>query len=180
MVIEKDRVVSIRYTLKDDSGEVLDSSSSDSPLVYLHGNENIIPGLERELEGKETGASLKVTIKPADAYGEHSDKLIAEVPRSAFEGAGELSIGMQFHAQDEGGSHVVTITDIQGDSVTVDGNHPLAGVTLHFDVSVLDVREATDEEKAAGTIDSGCSCGCGDDCGDDEDCGGGCSGGCCG
>lgn len=175
MVIQKNRVVTIDYTLKDDSGEVLDASSPGNPLVYLHGNENIIPGLERELEGKEKGATLKVVVKPADAYGEYSDKLVAEVNKSAFEGVEELAIGMQFHAQDEDGSHMVMITDIQGDTVTVDGNHPLAGETLHFEVSVVDVREATEEEKAAGHIHSGCSCGCEDDCGDGCD-----EGGCCG
>lgn len=170
MIIEKDRVVSINYVLKDESGETLDSSGSGEPLQYLHGHANIIPGLEKELEGKKAGDTVKAVIKPADGYGEYDQEMVAKVPKSNFEGTDDLSIGMQFEAHDPSGIRIVTVTDIEGDTVTVDGNHPLAGVTLHFDVSIAEVREANPEELSAGQLQSGCGCGCEGDC-DDGDCG---------
>ncbi len=172
MTIEKDKVVSIEYVLKDDAGETLDSSSAGDPLVYLHGHSNIIPGLEKELEGKKAGDKVNAVIKPAEAYGEYDDELVLKVPKSNFEGTDQLAIGMQFEARDPNGVHLVTVTDIENDIVTVDANHPLAGVTLHFDVSVSEVREANADELSAGHIHAGCSCGddCGDDC-DSEGCG---------
>jgi FKBP-type peptidyl-prolyl cis-trans isomerase SlyD len=174
MIIEKDRVVSIEYVLKDDAGETLDSSGSGDPLVYLHGHANIIPGLEKQLEGKKSGDKVSAVVKPEEAYGTYDDEMVIKVPKSNFEGTDDLAIGMQFEAHDPNGVHVVTVTDIEGDVVTVDANHPLAGVTLHFDVSVTDVREANAEELAAGHIHSGCDCGCEGDCEDEEGCGDGC------
>lgn len=183
MVIEKNKVVSIAYVLKDESGETLDSSGSGDPLVYLHGHSNIIPGLERELEGKKAGDKVSAVVKPADAYGEYDKEMVAKVPKASFEGTDDLAIGMQFEAHDPSGVRIVTVTDIEGDTVTVDANHPLAGVTLHFEVSIADVREASPEELKAGHIHSGCECGCeGEDCGED-DCGHdghGCGNGGCG
>ncbi|MCD1654336.1 peptidylprolyl isomerase [Treponema zuelzerae] len=179
MTISKDSVVSIEYTLTDAENEVLDSSEGMGPLEYLHGHNNLIPGLERQLEGKKAGDSLKATVAPADAYGERADDLVVQVERSQFPDDVEITEGMQFEAGGPDGSRIVTVTAIDGDKITVDANHPLAGETLHFDVKVLSVREATDDEKANG-LDQGCGCGCGDDCGDDcgeEGCGCG-SGGC--
>jgi FKBP-type peptidyl-prolyl cis-trans isomerase SlyD len=172
MTISKDSVVTIEYTLTDDQNEVLDSSEGMGPLEYLHGHNNLIPGLEKELEGKKAGDSFKTTVPPAEAYGEFQKELVVEVDRSQFPDDVEITEGMQFEAGGPDGSHVVTVTAVNDKKVTVDANHPLAGETLHFDVKVVSIREATEEEKENG-LDQGCGCGCGDDCDcdcDDEDC----------
>ena len=117
----------------------------------MHGTKSLIPGLERELEGKTTGDKLQVTIQPDEGYGQVNPELIQEVPRSAFQGVEDLQPGMQFEAKSpEGQRQLITIQEVDGESITVNGNHPLAGQVLHFDVSVEDVREATEEEIAHG------------------------------
>jgi FKBP-type peptidyl-prolyl cis-trans isomerase SlyD len=152
MLIAQDKVVLIHYTLTDDAGKVLDSSASGEPLAYLHGQGNIIRGLEQALAGKQAGDKLNVRVEPAEGYGERDDKLVQQVPRRQFGGA-KVQPGMQFHAQTAGGHpRVVTVTRIQGDMVTVDANHPLAGEVLNFDVEVTDVRDATAEELAHGHV----------------------------
>lgn len=153
MQIAKDAVVNIHYTLKNDAGAVLDSSAGGEPLAYMHGNGNLIPGLEKALEGKRAGDKLSVSIPPKDAYGTRNEELVQSVPRSAFGGAaGKLAVGMQFQADSNHGPRTVTITSIEGDKVTVDGNHPLADQTLNFDVEVADVRSATAEELQHGHV----------------------------
>lgn len=152
MQITKHKVVSIDYTLTDDEGEVIDSSSGQEPLSYLHGEGTIIPGLETALEGRAAGDALKVSIPPEDGYGERNEQLQAEVARSHFDEFDDLELGMQFRVPTDAGNgqqeeyHVVTVVAIGDDTVTVDGNHALAGVTLNFDVTVRDVRDATAEE----------------------------------
>ncbi|MBD8574840.1 peptidylprolyl isomerase [Pseudomonas syringae] len=153
MPIAAKKAVSIDYTLTNDAGEVIDSSSGGAPLVYLHGAGNIIPGLEKALEGKDVGAELNVSIEPEDAYGEYSAELVSTLSRSMFEGVDELEVGMQFHASGPDGSmQIVTIRDLDGDDVTIDGNHPLAGQRLTFQVKVVDIREASEEEIAHGHV----------------------------
>jgi FKBP-type peptidyl-prolyl cis-trans isomerase SlyD len=152
MQIAQDSVVSIHYTLTSDAGEVIDSSSGNDLLVYLQGHGNLIPGLERELTGKQAGDKLKVRIAPVDAYGELDDSLIQDVPRAAFGGTSEIQVGMQFQAQSNHGPHTVTITKVTGDTITVDGNHPLAGKHLNFAVEVTEVRGATQEELSHGHV----------------------------
>jgi len=152
MQITTNTVVSIHYTLTDTSGKIIDSSEGSEPLAYLHGRGNIIPGLEKKLEGKETGAKLSVTIPPEEAYGQHDESLIRNVSREAFKGIDDLQIGMQFQSQSEKGVEVFTITEIEGEKITIDGNHSLAGMTLAFDVEVTDVREATEEELSHGHV----------------------------
>ncbi|HGI9962762.1 peptidylprolyl isomerase [Pseudomonas aeruginosa] len=153
MQIAANKAVSIDYTLTNDAGDVIDSSAGGAPLVYLHGAGNIIVGLEKALEGKNVGDELSVAIEPEDAYGEYSAELVATLTREMFEGVDELEVGMQFHASaPDGGMQTVTIRDIDGDDVTVDGNHPLAGQRLNFKVKVVDVREANAEEIAHGHI----------------------------
>lgn len=152
MQIRKNSVVTFHYTLTDDKGTQLDSSSGKDPLAYLHGAGNIIPGLERELEGKSRGDALKVEIAAADGYGEIQQYLIQEVPRSAFDGIEEVAVGMQFQADSDRGPVTVTVTAMNDDTITVDGNHPLAGKTLHFQVSIESVRTATSEELAHGHV----------------------------
>ena len=151
MQITQNSVVSIHYTLTDDSGTKLDSSDG-TPLAYLHGNGNLIPGLERELEGKSAGDKLSVKIAPADAYGEYDKSLIQRVPRRALKGIGNLQVGMQLHTQSPHGVRAVTVTQIAGDMVTIDGNHPLAGKSLNFEVEIAEVRAATEEELAHGHV----------------------------
>jgi len=152
MQIAQDSVVSIHYTLTSDAGDVIDSSSGGEPLAYLQGHGNLIPGLERELQGKKAGDKLKVRIAPQDGYGEHDAELVQEVPRTAFQGVSDIQVGMQFQAQSNHGPRTVTITKIVGDAITVDGNHPLAGQHLNFDVEITEVRAATDEELSHGHV----------------------------
>jgi FKBP-type peptidyl-prolyl cis-trans isomerase SlyD len=151
MKIKKNSVVAITYTLKNDEGVVLDSSVGKESLYYLHGNGNLVIGLENELEDKAKGDKFSVSIPAEKGYGNPDAKLVQQVPLSAF-GTNKVEVGMQFHAEGQHGQVVVTVTDITGDQVTVDGNHPLAGSTLHFDVVVDEVREATAEEIAHGHV----------------------------
>ena len=157
MQVADNMAVSIHYTLTNDEGEVLDSSIGDDVLVYLHGEGNIIPGLEQVLHGKSVGDKFNVRIEPEDAYGEFFEDRIQVIPRSMFEGIDELEAGMQFQAEVSDGPGIVTVVHVDGDEVTIDGNHPLAGIALTFDVEVIAVRAATAEEIAHGHIHSaGC------------------------
>jgi FKBP-type peptidyl-prolyl cis-trans isomerase SlyD len=150
MKISKDRIVSIDYTLKDVNGEIIDTSDGRAPLDYVHGSGSIVQGLENALEGKAVGDELTVTIPPEEAYGLRDDSLAQSVDPKIFETEEDLQVGMQFQAPSEQGMMIVTVTEIKDDSVTVDTNHPLAGETLHFDVAVVDVRDATEEELGHG------------------------------
>jgi FKBP-type peptidyl-prolyl cis-trans isomerase SlyD len=153
MLIANQHVVAIDYTLSNDAGEVIDSSAGAEPLVYLHGAGNIIAGLENALAGKTVGDELDVNIEPEDAYGEYSAELITNLGREMFEGVDQLEVGMQFHASaPDGGMQIVTIRDIDGDQVTIDGNHPLAGQSLNFKIKVISVRAASEEELAHGHV----------------------------
>lgn len=153
MEIADQRVVYMHYTLTNTKGEVLDSSQGNEPLAYLHGAGNIIPGLEKALIGKQTGDKLQVTVAPGEGYGEHDPNLIQQVPRRAFQGIKDIQPGMSFQAQGEGGAPMrVVVTRVAGDMVTVDGNHPLAGETLNFDVEITEVRAATAEEMSHGHV----------------------------
>lgn len=152
MQITKDKVAIIDYTLKNEAGEVLDSSQGGEPLAYLHGANNIIPGLESALEGQAAGDEIQVSVPPEEAYGVRNEALRQEVDKSQFSGVEDLQVGMQFRVPSQQGDMVIRVADIADDTVTVDGNHQLAGMTLHFDVTVKDVREATDEEKAHGHV----------------------------
>jgi len=152
MQIAQNAVVLIHYTLTDDAGKTLDSSAGGDPLAYLHGNGNLIPGLERELEGKSAGDRVKVKIAPADGYGEYDKSLVQRIPRRSLQGVGNVHVGMQLHAQSPHGTRAVTVTQIAGDMVTIDGNHPLAGQNLNFDVEIAEVRPATEEELAHGHV----------------------------
>lgn len=152
MQIAKDKVVSIDYTLTDDEGTVLDSSQGREPLAYLHGAGNIIPGLESGLEGRSAGEQLQVKVAPADGYGERSDEAVQRVPRQLFEGVDEIQPGMQFHAESASGVQVVTVKAVEDDAVVIDVNHPLAGVTLNFDVKIVEVRDASAEELEHGHV----------------------------
>ncbi len=158
MQIADKLAVSIHYTLTNTAGEQLDSSREDEPMVYLHGSGQIISGLEGALTDKKVGDKFNVTIEPANAYGERNDEMLQEVPMSMFEGVDKVEEGMQFHADASNGVNVVTVTKIDGDKVTIDGNHPLAGEALTFDVDVIDIREATEDElKSQHIHGAGCN-----------------------
>jgi FKBP-type peptidyl-prolyl cis-trans isomerase SlyD len=152
MQIAQDTVVSIHYTLTDDAGETVDSSAGGDPLFYIHGNGNLVPGLENALQGKQAGDKVTVTVAPADGYGEYDKQLVQRVPRRAFKGVAEVKTGMQFQVQSDQGPRSVTVTNVAGDMVTVDGNHPLAGKNLNFAVEVMEVRSPTEEELAHGHV----------------------------
>lgn len=146
MQISKNSVVTLNYTLKNDQGEVLDESK-DNSFLYMHGAGGIIPGLESQLEGKSVGDEFSAHIEPADGYGERDDSMIQVVPRDMFEADHPIEEGIQFHAESpEGDTLTVTVTKIEDDNITVDGNHMLAGIALNFDVTVAEIREASAEE----------------------------------
>lgn len=151
MQIQDDCVVSIHYTLTNEEGEELDSSTGQDPLVYLHGAGNIIPGLESALTGGSVGDKLEVTVAPEHGYGEVDPDLIRKVPREAFAGVERVEPGMQFQTQSPSGQVMrVTVKESNDRDVLIDANHPLAGQTLFFSVTVEEVRSATEEELAHG------------------------------
>ncbi|HXE55057.1 MAG TPA: peptidylprolyl isomerase [Tepidisphaeraceae bacterium] len=150
MQVEKNKVVSIDYTLRDGNGAVMDSSEGHEPLAYVHGVGGIIPGLEQALEGRSPGENLNVQVPPEQAYGNRDEALVQSVPRTAFRGVDNIQQGMQFQASAGGQSRVVTVVGVDDQNVQVDANHPLAGKTLNFDVTVRDVRDATPDELQHG------------------------------
>ena len=150
MNISEQCIASFHYTLTDGSGKVLDTSEGQEPLAYLHGSGNIIPGLEKALLGKTVGDKLNVNIPAAEAYGLRDDTMVQELPSNMFDGIDKIEIGMEFHAETEHGLQVVTVTKVEGDMVFIDGNHPLAGVDLTFDVEITEVRAASEEEMEHG------------------------------
>lgn len=152
MQITNHSVASFHYTLKNSAGDVLDSSAGNAPLSYLHGAGNIVPGLERQMLGKSVGDKFNATVAPEEGYGVPNPAMVRIVPKAAFPEGVELAVGMQFGTQTPQGPMAIVVTSISGDSVTVDGNHPLAGVTLHFDVEITEVREASAEERQHGHV----------------------------
>ena len=159
MQIENNKVATLHYILKDNEGNILDQSD-DGSFVYLHGALNIIPGLENALTGKAAGEELNVKVSPEDAYGVRTEEHIQEVPKEMFEEGADIQVGMQFHAQGPNGEMlVVTVSDVKDDTIIVDGNHPLAGMELNFDVKIVEVRDATDEEMEHGHVHSAEGCG---------------------
>ncbi len=156
MQISQHTVASIDYKLTDGDGQVLDTSEGREPLTYLHGAGNLIPGLESALEGSAPGEAVSVSVDPSEGYGDRDENLIQQVPKEAFEGIEQIEPGMRFQATDEQGQgRVVTVTEVQDEEVTVDANHPLAGVPLNFEVNVVDVREASKEEIEHGHVHTG-------------------------
>jgi FKBP-type peptidyl-prolyl cis-trans isomerase SlyD len=153
MKVTNGTVVSVDYKLHLGDGKVVDESAPGQPLHYLQGGGQIVPGLEKEMEGLSAGDSRKVVVAPKEGYGEHDPRGLQEVPASAFPAGQKLAPGMEFTAQGEDGQHVpVSVREIRGDKVLIDLNHPLAGKTLHFDVTVREVRQATEEELSHGHV----------------------------
>ena len=153
MQVAQDKVVAFHYTLTNDAGEVLDTSSGGAPLAYLHGQGNIVAGLEKALDGRSVGEKLSVRVEAVDGYGIRDPALVKRVPRRSFGSVGKITPGMQFQAQlDRGQARVVTVTAVKGDMVTIDGNHPLAGENLNFDVEITEIRDPTAEELEHGHV----------------------------
>lgn len=153
MKIAQNKVVMMHYKLSDKTGAVIDSSEGRDPLAYIQGIGALVPGLEAELEGKEKGTKLNAVIQPEHAYGNRDEALIRVVPKSGFQGEEEMAVGMQVQIDTgEEGMAIATLTKIEGDDVTLDLNHPLADIELHFDIDVIDIREATTEEIAHGHV----------------------------
>lgn len=151
MQIADRTVASFHYTLTNAEGEVIDSSQGRDPLPYLHGAGNIVPGLEKAMAGRGVGDKFEVDVAPEEGYGPRHDALVQTLPKSAFQGA-EPQPGMQFQANGPQGPMVVTVSAVEGDNITIDGNHPLAGQNLHFAIEVTEVREATEEELNHGHV----------------------------
>ena len=152
MQIADRTVASFNYTLTDDAGAVIDTSEGRSPLAYLHGAGNIVPGLEKEMAGRKAGDRFDVVVAPEEGYGQPNPMLVQTVPREAFQGVDTIEVGMEFQAQTPQGPLAVVVAKVDADTVTVDGNHPLAGKTLHFAIEVTDVRDASVEELAHGHV----------------------------
>lgn len=151
MTIQDDSVVTIAYTLTDEEGELIDSSEESGEIEYLHGHGNIVAGLERALSGRKIGESFEVQVEPEDGYGEYDDDLVMEVPRANMPDDVELELGMDFQIElEDGEPQVVSVVEIEDDTVTLDGNHPLAGELLNFSVTVRGIRPATAEELEHG------------------------------
>jgi FKBP-type peptidyl-prolyl cis-trans isomerase SlyD len=149
--IEARKVVSIEYTLSDERGQVIDSSRGRAPLAYLHGAGNIVPGLEKALEGKSEGDAFEVSVPPAEGYGVRNEALVENVAIRKLPNK-KAQVGMQLRAQTEHGMRILTVTAVRGDYATVDANHPLADKTLNFKVTVVAVRDATEQELAHGHV----------------------------
>lgn len=152
MKIAKETIVSLDYTLKNDAGEVMDTSEGREPLTYLHGVGSLIPGLEKVLNDKEAGEKLTVKIEPEEAYGKRNEALIQEVELKQFEEPKEIKEGVQIQVETSAGANIAVVTKLENEMVTLDMNHPLADMTLHFDVEVKAVREATKEEIEHGHV----------------------------
>ena len=157
--VRKGRVISLDFVLKDEQGEMLDRSEQGDPLEYLHGAHDVIPGLEKALEGHKLGDHVRVVIPPADAYGEYEVSLVEEVSRDQFPGIDDIQPGMQFQTQmDDGAPMIINVTAVDDDRIVVDGNHPLAGMTLVFEVDIIGIRQAGEDELAHGHVHSGGVC----------------------
>ena len=152
MQIASGSVVIFDYTLTDDDGDIIDSSKGGEPLAYIQGEGQIVPGLEKAMEGKKSSDSFRVSVSPEEGYGVHDPENISVVPADQIEGGEELEEGMQLHTEGEFGEQTVIITKIEGNEVTIDGNHPLAGMTLNFDITIREVRPATKEELDHGHV----------------------------
>jgi len=146
MDISKGKVVLFDYKLTNDNGELIDSSEGREPLAYMHGAGQIVPGLEKQLEGKSTGDNVQTAVQPQEGYGERDETLVGIIPMTQFQGVEKVEPGMQFRASTPQGAQIITVQKVEEENVTVDANHPLAGETLNFDVTIREVREATEEE----------------------------------
>ncbi|WP_150912634.1 FKBP-type peptidyl-prolyl cis-trans isomerase [Marinobacter halotolerans] len=148
--MQKPAVFTVHYVLKNKLGELVDTSEGSEPLHFLQGSPGVIAGIQEAVKDRNIGDCLEVTVPPSMAYGEHNPELIRTVPRSMFEGVENLQVGMKFQTNTGDEAQVVQVVSIDGNLIKVDANHPLAGFTLYFDLEIIERREATDAEIAAG------------------------------
>ena len=162
MKISNNKVATFDYTVSNESGEILDSSKEAGSLPYIHGIGSLIRGLESAMEGRSPGDSFSVTVPPAQGYGEWDETLVDVVPKSAIDGIENLEVGHRIQIKDHAGARIASVTKLEEDRITLDGNHPMVGVTLKFDIDIIDVRDASKEELEHGHImgpdESGCDC----------------------
>lgn len=152
MNITEKCVVSMHYKLTDEAGQLLDESK-DVPLAYIHGTNSLIPGLEKQLDGKSAGDKITATVPPEDGYGPVMPQLIQNLPKNTFQGVEKIEVGMEFEASNENNEKMIVRVDaVNGEEITINGNHPLAGKTLNFDVNIVEVREASEEELSHGHV----------------------------
>jgi FKBP-type peptidyl-prolyl cis-trans isomerase SlyD len=149
MQIESKKVVTIAYTLKDEAGEVIDTSVGGEPLLYVHGMGSLVPGLEKALDGRSVGDRFSVVLTPEEGYGKRDESLIRKIPIRKLPD-GKAAVGSRVRVQTDQGPAMLLVTAVRGDYATVDPNHPLSDKTLHFDVEVVGVRDATPEELEHG------------------------------
>ena len=153
MRISEQKVVTMNYEVADDQGQLIDRSEEGGPLAYIHGNGQLIPGLETALEGRGKGDKIAVDVPPEQGYGERDEDGVQIVARNQFDDSVEIEVGMQFEAQDDDEGHqIVTVAAVDGENITLDTNHPLAGKNLRFEVEILDVRDASAEELSHGHV----------------------------
>ena len=153
MRISEQKVVTMNYEVADDQGQLIDRSEEGGPLAYIHGNGQLIPGLETALEGRGKGDKVAVHVSPEQGYGERDEEGVQTVARNQFDDSVEIEVGMQFEAQDDDEGHqIVTVAAVDGENITLDTNHPLAGKNLRFKVEILDVRDASTEELSHGHV----------------------------
>jgi FKBP-type peptidyl-prolyl cis-trans isomerase SlyD len=150
MIAEKDKVVTFHYTLTNAAGEEMESSRESDPMSYLHGANNIISGLEKAMEGHAINDKFSATLEPEEAYGVRNEKNVQRVPLKRLKGIGKISVGQVLNLKTTDGQVQVTVLKVGRFNVDVDGNHPLAGVQLTFDVEITDMREASEEETKHG------------------------------
>ncbi|MCW8848117.1 MAG: peptidylprolyl isomerase [Sedimenticola sp.] len=152
MQISKDKVVTIEYTMKDQLGNLLDTSDNGDPISFIQGKGGVFPALEAALDGKSIGERLQVTLTPEQAYGQTDERLIKIIPRDKFKVEGEPQVGSQFRTRRDDTDVVVTIVKVDDESVVVDANPPLAGVTILMDIVIVEVRDAVEEELRTGQV----------------------------
>jgi FKBP-type peptidyl-prolyl cis-trans isomerase SlyD len=152
MKINNDKVVVLHYAVSDIENTLIDSSYDDKPLAVIHGTGYLIPGLEQALTGHKAGDQLEVEVQAEQAYGQRIEEYVQTVPKAMFEEINDLAVGTQLRATTDDGEQTVIVIDVQDDEITVDGNHPLAGIDLKFDVEILEVREASKDELAHGHV----------------------------
>ena len=159
MKIEKGKAATFHYSLTNDAGDTIDSTHGQQPMGYLHGHSNLMPGLENALTDKEQGEKFKVSLQPEEAFGPHREDQVQQVPKDQFDNPDGLAPGVHLQVTSPQGSQIVTVVSVTETAVTVDFNHPLAGKTLHFDIEVLEVRDATAEELEHGHLHGPEGCG---------------------
>ena len=170
MEIVANTMVSMHYTLTDDNGKVIDTSAGKSPLDFIQGQGMIVPGLDKAMLGHQKGDKFKVDVIPSEGYGEYNEELVRSLPRKAFQNE-EISVGMVFYADTPNGPLPLTVSKVEGEEITVNMNHQLAGKTLHFEIEVVETRPVSEEEIEAAKHSCGDDCCCGnEDGGDDGEC----------